>query len=69
MLRVYVIVIILSILGGCAYAAKYYYDTTQSTMRKLWIFFVRRVCGGVACNRYEHTVAEDTPTQHSFFFV
>ena len=35
MLRVYIIVIILSILGGCAYAAKYYYDTTQSTIAQL----------------------------------
>ena len=35
MLRVYIIVIILSVLGGCAYAAKYYYDTTQSTIAQL----------------------------------
>ena len=35
MLRVYIIVIILSVIGGCAYAAKYYYDTTQSTIAQL----------------------------------
>ena len=35
MLRVYIIVIILSVLGGCAYAAKYYYDTTQATIAQL----------------------------------
>ena len=35
MLRVYIIVIILSVLGGCAYAAKYYYDTTQATIAEL----------------------------------
>lgn len=35
MLRVYIIVIILGILSGCAYAAKYYYDTTQSTIAQL----------------------------------
>ena len=35
MLRVYIIVIILSVLGGCAYAAKYYYDTTQSIIAQL----------------------------------
>ena len=35
MLRVYIIVIILSVLGGCAYAAKYYYDTTQATISQL----------------------------------
>ena len=35
MLRVYIIVIILSVIGGCAYAAKYYNDTTQSTIAQL----------------------------------
>ena len=35
MLRVYIIVIILSVIGGCAYAAQYYYDTTQSTIAQL----------------------------------
>ena len=35
MLRVYIIVIILSVLGGCAYAATYDYDTTQSTIAQL----------------------------------
>ena len=35
MLRVYLIIIILSVLGGCAYAAKYYYDTTQATIAQL----------------------------------
>ena len=35
MLRVYIIVIILRVLGGCAYAAKYYYDTTQATIAQL----------------------------------
>ena len=35
MLRVYIIVIILSVLGGCGYAAKYYYDTTQATIAQL----------------------------------
>ena len=35
MLRVYIIVIILSVIGAWAYASKYYYDTTQSTIAQL----------------------------------
>lgn len=35
MLKVYALVIILAILGGVGYAAKYYYDTTQNTIKVL----------------------------------
>lgn len=35
MLKVYVLIIILSILGGIGYGAKYYYDTTQATIATL----------------------------------
>ena len=35
MIRIYALVIILGILGGAAYAAKYYYDTTQATIAQL----------------------------------
>ena len=31
MLKVYGLLIILAVLGGVAYGAKYYYDTTQNT--------------------------------------
>ncbi len=35
MIKIYALVIILGILGGATYAAKYYYDTTQSTIAQL----------------------------------
>jgi len=35
MIKIYALVIILGILGGAAYAAKYYYDTTQATIAQL----------------------------------
>ena len=35
MFRLYAIIIILGILGGAAWAAKYYYDTTQATIAQL----------------------------------
>lgn len=35
MIRLYAIVIILGVLGSAAYGAKYFYDTTQNTIRQL----------------------------------
>jgi len=35
MLKVYALIIILAILGGVGYGAKYYYDTTQNTIATL----------------------------------
>jgi len=35
MLKVYALIIILAILGGVGYGAKYYYDTTQNTIKVL----------------------------------
>lgn len=35
MLKVYLLIIVLGILGGVGYAAKYYYDTTQNTIATL----------------------------------
>jgi len=35
MIKVYGILIVLSLLGGVAYGAKYYYDTTQNTIAQL----------------------------------
>ena len=35
MLKVYVLIIVLGILGGVGYGAKYYYDTTQATIATL----------------------------------
>ena len=35
MLRIYVIIFIVAILGGVGYGAKYYYDTTQNTIATL----------------------------------
>lgn len=35
MIRVYILVIVLGILGGIGYGAKYYYDTTQATIATL----------------------------------
>ena len=35
MFRVYIIIVVLGLLGGAAYAAKYYYDTTQATIAQL----------------------------------
>ena len=35
MLKVYALLIIMSVLGGIAYGAKYYYDTTQNTIATL----------------------------------
>jgi len=35
MIRLYAIIFIVAILGGVAYAAKYYYDTTQATIAQL----------------------------------
>ena len=35
MLKVYALIIILAILGGVGYGAKYYYDTTQNTIAVL----------------------------------
>ena len=35
MIRLYAIIFIVALLGGAAYAAKYYYDTTQATIAQL----------------------------------
>lgn len=35
MIRVYAIIIVIGLLGGAAWAAKYYYDTTQATIAQL----------------------------------
>lgn len=35
MLRIYVIIFIVAVLGGMGYGAKYYYDTTQNTIATL----------------------------------
>lgn len=35
MFRLYVILIVVGLLGGAAYGAKYYYDTTQNTIAQL----------------------------------
>ena len=35
MCRVYILIVVLGLLGGAAYAAKYYYDTTQATIAQL----------------------------------
>ena len=35
MIKVYAIIIIIGLLGGVAYGAKYYYDTTQNTIAQL----------------------------------
>ena len=35
MFRLYVILIVVGLLGGAAYGAKYYYDTTQATIATL----------------------------------
>lgn len=35
MLKVYALIMVLAILGGVGYAAKYYYDTTQATIATL----------------------------------
>ena len=35
MIRLYGIIILVAILGGAAYGAKYYYDTTQNTIAQL----------------------------------
>ena len=35
MIRLYAIIFIVALLGGTAYAAKYYYDTTQATIAQL----------------------------------
>jgi len=35
MLRIYVIIFIVAVLGGVGYGAKYYYDTTQNTIATL----------------------------------
>ena len=35
MLKIYALIIILAILGGVGYGAKYYYDTTQNTIKVL----------------------------------
>ena len=35
MIRLYAIILIVAVLGGVAYAAKYYYDTTQATIAQL----------------------------------
>ena len=35
MLKIYALIIILGILGGVGYSAKYYYDTTQATIATL----------------------------------
>ena len=35
MIRIYILVIVLGILGGIGYGAKYYYDTTQATIATL----------------------------------
>ena len=35
MFRVYILIVVLGLLGGAGYAAKYYYDTTQATIAQL----------------------------------
>ena len=35
MLRIYILVFVIAILGGIGYGAKYYYDTTQATIATL----------------------------------
>ena len=35
MLKIYALIIIVGILGGVGYSAKYYYDTTQATIATL----------------------------------
>ena len=35
MFRVYILIVVLGLLGGTVYAAKYYYDTTQATIAQL----------------------------------
>ena len=35
MIRLYAMIFVVALLGGAAYAAKYYYDTTQSTIAQL----------------------------------
>ena len=35
MFRLYAILIVVGLLGGAAYGAKYYYDTTQNTIAQL----------------------------------
>ena len=35
MIRLYAIIFVVALLGGAAYAAKYYYDTTQATIAQL----------------------------------
>ena len=35
MIRLYVMIFVIALLGGAAYAAKYYYDTTQATIAQL----------------------------------
>ena len=35
MIRLYIMIVIIGLLGGAAYAAKYYYDTTQATIATL----------------------------------
>ena len=35
MIRLYAIIFVIALLGGAAYAAKYYYDTTQATIAQL----------------------------------
>ena len=35
MFRVYILIVVLGLLGGAAYASKYYYDTTQATIAQL----------------------------------
>jgi len=35
MIRIYIMIVIIGMLGGVAYAAKYYYDTTQATIATL----------------------------------
>ena len=35
MIRIYAIIFVVALVGGAAYAAKYYYDTTQATIAQL----------------------------------
>ena len=35
MIRLYAMIFVIALLGGVAYAAKYYYDTTQATISQL----------------------------------
>ena len=35
MIRLYAMIFVIALLGGAAYAAKYYYDTTQATISQL----------------------------------